>query len=169
MAGVHHAIAAETAMGASRTITRSVRAFSHSCSVRPFASKNERISPEPQPNTCSSIGPVTENIVAQHGAPRDARELRVLGDGNRESVAIVHVQHHVHVGAPVADVDRPRGRTSNRLSSSRSPPPAVAGRDSADRLHLASALVMLELRSEDAVGRHDAVEGRLDDFARRAK
>ena len=42
-------------------MTRSVRALSHCCSVRPFDSKSDRISPTPQPHTCSRIGTVTLN------------------------------------------------------------------------------------------------------------
>ena len=40
----------------------------------------------PQPSTCSRIGTITlERVVAEHRALRDARELPVLGDRDREA------------------------------------------------------------------------------------
>src|SRR5439155_283992 len=53
--------AASTRAIASRIVTRSVRAFSHSCSVKPFDSKTDRMSPARQPSTCSRIGTTIEN------------------------------------------------------------------------------------------------------------
>ena len=70
-----------------------------------------------------------------------------------KSVAVVHVQHDVHVGAAVADVDRAVGRDTQaclQLFDDRDL--AVARRHADDRLHFARVRVVFELGSEDVIG-----------------
>src|SRR4051812_41470057 len=46
-----------------------------------------------------------ERVVAHDSAPRDARDVARFRCGDGETVAAVDVQHHMDVGAAVADVD----------------------------------------------------------------
>ena len=76
-----------------------------------------------------------ERVVAQHGAPRDARDVLVFRDSDREAVAVVHVQHHVDVGAPVANVVVQSGEmcSSSSRRSTAATFPYPAGTRTTDR------------------------------------
>ena len=153
-------------------MTRSVRAFSHSCSFNPYDSKSDRMSLVPQPSTFSRIGTITLDASSLSTVRlRDARQLLVLGHRNRVALAVVDVQHHVHVRAAVADVDRcdPVPIPSCVFELLDDGDLAVAGRHALDRSHLTGVVVVLELGAEDVVGRDDAGERRLDDLARRRR
>ena len=101
---------------------------------------------------------------------RDARELRVLGHGDGEPVAVVDVQHHVHVRAAVADVDRPVGRRCRAAPRApRRPRPCRSRPARARSIALRRCRVVLELGAEDVLGRDDACERRLNHLARRRR
>ncbi len=74
-----------------------------------------------------------ERVLGENRALGDLRDVFVLRHGNREAVAQVHVQHHVHVGAAVANVDDAVGRqTETGLQIHEHGDFAVAGRNPLD-------------------------------------
>ena len=85
----------------------------------------------------------------------------------REAAAVVDVQHDVHVGAAVADVDGAIRTDAEPLFELFDDSDlAVPGRDAGNRSHLAGVIVELELGAEDVIGRDDAGERRLNHLAR---
>jgi hypothetical protein len=106
-----------------------------------------------------------EGVIAQDGRPRDAREVAILGHGNREAVGIIDVQHDVHVRAPVPHVDDAVGwhlEPSPEFLEHRDL--TVAGRHADNGANLAGFRVVIELGAVNAVALHDALERRLDDL-----
>ena len=100
--------------------------------------------------------------------PRDPGQLLILRHGDREPVAMIHVKHHVHIGASVAHVDHPIRRHAQpvrELVEDRDL--AITRRHPSDLPHLSRLVVVFELGAEDVLRRHDVGEGRFDHFTRR--
>ena len=86
---------------------------------------------------------------------------------DREPIAAVDVQHHVDVGAAVADVHDPIVRDLELLLELvQHRHLAVAGRHLDDGLDLSGGRIVAEPGAEHVVGRDDAVERRLHDLLR---
>src|ERR1039458_2775432 len=105
-----------------------------------------------------------EGTAAQHGALRDLRNIRRLGDGNRESVARVDVQDNVNVGTAVAGVNHVIGAgdlLQKQLIQNRDF--AIAGGGAHDGVDLAGRLVA-KFRAEDAIGRNNIFQRRENDL-----
>src|SRR5690348_6395866 len=109
-----------------------------------------------------------QRVVADDRPTRDLGDEPRLGGGDGQPVAAIDVEHHVNVGAAVADVDYALPRYAQLDAN------AVEGRNLAvtrgyaqDRCDLAGGPVELEARADDALGRDDPIERRFDDFLRR--
>ena len=93
----------------------------HSVSDSPYNSKSNRIAAESQADVWRRMGTRMLNALSLRTVRLAMRASSlILGDGDRESVAVVDMQHHVHVGAAVADVDDAIGPTAEPDSSSSS-------------------------------------------------
>src|SRR5450759_3434698 len=104
--------------------------------------------------------------VADHGTLGDGRQVLVLGNGNGETIAPIHVQHDMDVGAAVAYIDdaiRPGPKVFEQLVDNRDL--AVSGRHLKDTFDFA-VLVVFKLCAVDMIGGNDALEGGADHFHR---
>ena len=112
-----------------------------------------------------------ERVVAEHRAPGDSRELLVLGDGNREAVAIVDVQHDVHVGTAVADVDRALRLESRAATRAPRRPQPFRNRPARARSIAPRRTTGSKSSSVPKMwsGCNDTFERRLNHFARRRR
>jgi hypothetical protein len=109
-----------------------------------------------------------EGVVAEHGALCDARDHLVLGHRDREPVAIVDVQHYVHIGTAVANVDRPvRRRLEAPFELFDHRHLAVPRGNAADRSHLTGPRIEVELGADDVLGGDRPGERGLHEFLRR--
>src|SRR5664280_1017260 len=107
-----------------------------------------------------------QGAVADHGTLGDGRQVLVLGNGNGETIAPIHVQHNVDVGAAIAHIDDaigPGPEIFEQLVDNGNL--AVAGRDLKDAFDFA-VLVVFKLRAVDMIGGDDALKGRADHFHR---
>ena len=124
-----------------------------------------------QPAMSSRIG--TSTLAAssrEHLAAGDLRDVARLRDRDGQAVAAVDVQHHVDVRAAVADVDDAVARDAQgALQLAEHRDLAEAGGAAGDAADLAGVGVVVEPGAVDALGRHDALERRLDHFLGRGR
>src|SRR5207248_5095498 len=105
-----------------------------------------------------------QGVVAQNRAFGDLGNVPGLGDSNRETVPMVHVQHDVDVRAAVADVNNPvRTDLKLRLEIVHEGDLSVSGVHADDGLDLPGS-VKDQLRTVDVIGRDDVLESRLEHF-----
>src|ERR1035438_9390848 len=107
--------------------------------------------------------------VADHGTLGNGRQVLVLGNGNGETIAPIHVQHDMDVGAAIAYIDdavRPGPKFLEQLIDDDDL--AVSSRHLKDPFDFA-LLVVFELRTVDMIGRDDALERRADHFHRASR
>src|SRR5208283_1897128 len=110
----------------------------------------------------------THGVVAEHRAARDAGDELRLGNGDGQAIVLVDVHHHRQVGTSIAHVDdavRADAQGRANLFERGDFPPTRGGAD--DGLNLTGRFVEAESRADDAIGRHDAFQRRLDDLLRR--
>ena len=135
----------------SRIVSQSVRTLSHSWISRPCALEERAdLRAVVADDLLEHRHEHAQRVVAH--APCAARSARCtrLRDGDREPVAPVDVEHHVHVGAAVADVDHAVARHAElRRAARRRAPPCRSRRHARDRLDLAG----LRRRSRSACAR----------------
>src|SRR5664280_2886716 len=110
-----------------------------------------------------------QGAVADHGTLGDGRKVLVLGNGNGETIAPIHVEHDVDVGAAVANIDdavRSGPKFLEQLIDDGDL--AVSSRHLKDPFDFA-LLVVFKLRAVDMIGRDNALEGRADHFHRASR
>src|ERR1039458_5284714 len=97
--------------------------------------------------------------VADHGTLGDRRQVLVLGNGNGEAIAPIHVHHHMDVGTAIANVHdavRPGPEIFEQLVDNGDL--AVAGSHLKDAFDFA-VLVVFKLRAVNMIGGKAALGG----------
>src|ERR1019366_6953339 len=107
--------------------------------------------------------------VADHGTLGDGRKVLVLGNGNGETIAPIHVKHDMDVGAAVADVHNALGPGPKVLEQL-----VNDGHLAVSCSHLKDSfdfavLVVFKFRAVDMIGGDNAFQGRADHFHRASR
>ena len=106
-------------------------------------------------------------VVAHDGTARQGRNVPGFRCRDRESVGTVHVQHDMDIGTSVAHVNHTLARHTEPLAQRVDRGHLAEPRRHADdRRDLARHLIVPILRADDAFGRDDALERRVDDVFR---